>query len=282
MDPLHIALLAVLQGLCEMLPVSSSAHVITAEKLLGLDPASPEMTLLLVTLHTGTMFSVLVYFWRGWTRDYFSTKKAFLDFAKPVALATACTGALGLMLLVLLEKVVLKAEVETLFGKTDMISLALASVGLLILYASTRERSSGGRKVGTREAIWIGLIQGLCLPFRGFSRSGATISTGLILGVSRPKAEDFSFALVLVLTPAVLVREAQRLLESHALSGLPPEALTRVFLDCALGMALSFAAGLLALRWLSDWLEKGRWKYFGFYCLGASACLMTLHLYKGW
>lgn len=282
MDPLHIALLALLQGLCELLPVSSSAHVITAEKLLGLDPTTPEMTLLLVTLHTGTMGSVIVYFWKGWKRSYLSSRAAFLGFARPVVLATACTGILGLALLLLLEKVVLKAEVETLFGRTDMIALALFAVGSLILLASFRERKKGRKAIGPKEAIWIGLVQGLCLPFRGFSRSGATISTGLLLGIDRTKAEDFSFALVLVLTPAVLVREVHRLFGSHALSGLPPEALGRVLLDCGLGMVLSFFAGLLALKWLSDWLVKGRWGFFGLYCLAASALLYTLHSRMGW
>lgn len=281
MDPLHIVLLALLQGLCELLPVSSSAHVITAEKLLGLDPTTPEMTLLLVTLHTGTMGSVLVYFWKGWKRSYLSSRTALFGFARPVILATACTGTLGLALLLLLEKVVLKAEVETLFGRTDMIALALFTVGLLILFAASRAKVGRGA-IGTQEAVWIGLVQGLCLPFRGFSRSGATISTGLLLGVERAKAEDFSFALVLVLTPAVLVRELHRLLESHSLSGLPPEALGRVLLDCGLGMVLSFGAGLLALKWLSDWLMKGRWGFFGLYCLAASAVLYSLHRGLGW
>ena len=59
----QILILAIIQGAAELLPVSSSAHVIVAEKLLGLDPTRPEMTLLLVMLHTGTMFAVIVYFW---------------------------------------------------------------------------------------------------------------------------------------------------------------------------------------------------------------------------
>ena len=63
---LKILILAVIQGAAELLPVSSSAHVIVAEKLMGLDPVSPEMTLLLVMLHTGTMFAVIVYFWKAW------------------------------------------------------------------------------------------------------------------------------------------------------------------------------------------------------------------------
>ena len=62
MPILKVILLAIIQGLAELLPVSSSAHVVVAEKLLGLDPSSPQMTLLLVMLHAGTMFAVIVYF----------------------------------------------------------------------------------------------------------------------------------------------------------------------------------------------------------------------------
>jgi len=69
MSILKILILAMVQGLCELLPVSSSAHVIVTEKLLGLDPTRPEMTLLLVMLHTGTMAAVSLYFWRGWQEN---------------------------------------------------------------------------------------------------------------------------------------------------------------------------------------------------------------------
>jgi undecaprenyl-diphosphatase len=68
---LYILILAIVQGLAELLPVSSSAHVVVAERLLGLDPSSPQMTLLMVMLHTGTMFAVIVYFWRQWRDSYF-------------------------------------------------------------------------------------------------------------------------------------------------------------------------------------------------------------------
>ena len=70
MSIFHVIILAIVQGLAELLPVSSSAHVVVAEKLMGLDPSSPQMTLLLVMLHTGTMFAVIVYFWNQWKRTY--------------------------------------------------------------------------------------------------------------------------------------------------------------------------------------------------------------------
>jgi undecaprenyl-diphosphatase len=65
MTLLNILVLALVQGAAELLPVSSSAHVIIAERLMGLDPTSPEMTLLLVMLHTGTMFAVIIFFWKS-------------------------------------------------------------------------------------------------------------------------------------------------------------------------------------------------------------------------
>ena len=88
----QILILALIQGACELLPVSSSAHVIAAEKMMGLDPSSPEMTMLLVMLHTGTMFAVIVYFWRGWMRDYFSVPGKLQWFVLQLVVATFFTA----------------------------------------------------------------------------------------------------------------------------------------------------------------------------------------------
>ncbi len=76
MTILNILVLAVGQGMAELPPVSSSAHVIVAARLMGLNPVSPEMTLLLVMLHTGTMFDVIVYFRRAWRADYFRSRRS--------------------------------------------------------------------------------------------------------------------------------------------------------------------------------------------------------------
>src|SRR6202042_2118781 len=93
-----VIVLAIVQGLAELLPVSSSAHVVVVEKLMGLDPTAPQMTLLLVMLHTGTMFAVIAYFWRSWREAYFSSWAAFRAIALRVILATALTGIVGLAL----------------------------------------------------------------------------------------------------------------------------------------------------------------------------------------
>jgi undecaprenyl-diphosphatase len=275
----QILILALIQGACELLPVSSSAHVIVTEKLMGLNPSSPEMTMLLIMLHTGTMFAVIIYFWNGWKRDYFASKAQFQWFAFQVVLATICTGIVYKGLEALVKGIFMRgaqdAEIENLFSNLPLIAGALTAVGLLIIYAGLREEKSPRHsEIQPAHSIWIGLVQGICIPFRGFSRSGATISTGLLLGLPKQKLEEFSFALVVVLTPLAIAQEAHRLIKAHSLS---QESALHLLMPGLVGMILSFAAGLLALKWLSRWLEGGRWKFFGFYCLVAAAGVLLVH-----
>jgi undecaprenyl-diphosphatase len=285
MPLLKVIILAVVQGLAELLPVSSSAHVVVAEKLLGLDPASPPMTLLLVMLHTGTMLAVIVYFWPQWRATWFRSSATFWRAAGLIVLATLCTAVIGEAIIKVIEHTVLRglphAEIEDLFSHLELIAPALAAAGILIivagLYAARRPQAADGQASevnGARAAI-IGAVQGLCLPFRGFSRSGATISTAMLLGVTKTRAEAFSFALAVVLTPPVLVREALRLV--HATHQGGGQGLASAALLSVLGAVVAFGAGLLALRWLSRWLEAGRWQLFGVYCLVAAAAVLALH-----
>lgn len=298
---LKVLILAVVQGLAELLPVSSSAHVVVAERLLGMDPSSPQMTLVLVMLHTGTMFAVIVYFWSQWKHAYFTTAYAFQRFVVRAAWATVLTGVVGYPIIEIIEHTAFKGhskgEIEMLFSRLDLIAPALFAAGLLILFSGLKERSTAqlsteparpdyersivltGENVTFAQAGWMGAIQGLCLPFRGFSRSGATISVGLLLSATRQRAEQFSFALAVIITPLAIAREAERLLKaSHAanLIGQPLDLHGSV-MAALLGMVFSFFAGLAALRWLSSWLEHGRWYLFGIYCLAASVAVYYLH-----
>jgi undecaprenyl-diphosphatase len=298
MSLLHITILAIIQGLAELLPISSSAHVVVAERLLGLDPSTPPMTLLLVMLHTGTMCAVIVYFWRSWRTNYFQSSAAFGGFARRVIIASALTALVGGSLMLLIEHQMRgtrpNAQIEDLFDHLELIAPALAAVGVLICWAGiaggrgraaqsarsdsallVESPSSMGSDLSLRQASVVGAVQGLSVPFRGFSRSGATISAGLLLGVNRARAEAFSFALAVVLTPPAIAREALRLVHAQRLSGQAD--LAAVAGRCLLGALFAFIAGLVALRWLSRWLEAGRWYLFGIYCLVAAAAVAILH-----
>ena len=290
MSIFKIIILALVQGMAELLPVSSSAHVVVAEKLMGLDASSPQMTLMLVMLHTGTMFAVIVYFWNQWKRAYFSSGDAFKRFLIRLIWASVLTAIIGEALNKAIEKIAFKGaskgEIELLFGRLDLIAPALAAVGLLILLAGLMEKRRMGAhpkvygdSVTMRQAGWIGAIQGLCLPFRGFSRSGATISTGMLTGASKERAERFSFALAVVLTPPAVGREVLRLVRaSHeATAAGAPIDLHAGMVAGLLGAVFAFLAGLVALKWLSSWLEEGRWYLFGIYCLIASVVVFGLY-----
>src|SRR5260221_1830184 len=144
MTILHVILLAVVQGLAELLPVSSSAHVIVAEKLMGVkDPSSPEMTLLLVMLHTGTMFAVIVYFWQAWKKSVFASRAQFTQQAIRLSIATALSLAVYLAIDKGIAKCIEKSgyvfrdaagqaqkyETELLFKNLGLVSAALAAPG---------------------------------------------------------------------------------------------------------------------------------------------------------
>lgn len=291
MTILKIILLAIVQGLAELLPVSSSAHVVVAEKLMGMNPTAPQMTLLLVMLHTGTMFAVIVYFWKVWMRTYFEDTARFIRFLKQAVWATILTAIVGETLKVIIEKTYFhdapKAQIEMLFGQLQIIAPALLAVGVVIIVAGLVERKqeragtkpAEGTPLNMSQAGWMGAVQGLALPFRGFSRSGATISAGMLLGAAKDTSERFSFALAVILTPVVDAMELRRLLKAaHAAAATgTPINLHGAIGSSLLGMVFSFLAGLLALKWLSNWLEEGRWHWFGVYCLFASGVVFYLH-----
>lgn len=280
----QIVALSLIQGAAEPLPVSSSAHVIVAERLMHLDPSSPQMTFLLAMLHTGTMAAVVAYFWGSWRRSFLAGPAQLRQAALRVGLATAVTLAVYLGLEQGIKRVVFHgrpgAEVEDLFSNLPLMAAALAAGGVLILAAGLSGRGAGAADapvggLSLRASAWIGALQGVVLPFRGLSRSGATISAGMLLGVPRRLCEEFSFALAVVFTPPVIVREMVRYGRAQAVA---PDAgrLAALAAPGLLGMACSFGAGLLALRWLTGWLEAGRWHYFGIYCLAAAAAVLAL------
>ncbi|HKF50678.1 MAG TPA: undecaprenyl-diphosphate phosphatase, partial [Candidatus Acidoferrales bacterium] len=279
----------IVQGLAELLPVSSSAHVIVAAELMHENMSTPNNALLLVLLHTGTMFAVIVYFWRRWAEEIFASWEKFWRIVRLLFVSTLLSGLVFLPIDKVVEHVLSRggqhADIEALFNKLNWIAPALAAAGVLILYAGLREarrpeaessKTTVQRGIHWLDAIVMGILQGIAIPFRGFSRSGATISGGLLTGGERSEIEWYSFAMVVVITPLAIVWELRRVYKTAHLSGYIAHwgpALT----PGIIGMIFSFAAGLLALKWLSRWLESGRWYWFGVYCLLAAGAVAYLY-----
>ncbi|HUZ45914.1 MAG TPA: undecaprenyl-diphosphate phosphatase [Terriglobia bacterium] len=286
-----VVVLAAVQGLTELLPVSSSAHVIVTGELLHENMSTPANALLLVMLHTGTMFAVIAYFWRQWADTFFSSWEAFYRFARMVFVACFLSGVVAVPLILLVEHILSHGNhhvaIEALFHKLNWIAPALAAAGILILWAGLREARNPDpgpdaepSSVGWSQAMLMGIVQGIAIPFRGFSRSGSTISTGLLADGARVPIESFSFAMVVAITPLAIAREFYRLVRADAHAGIHLN-LAAALAPGLLGMVCAFIAGLVALKWLSRWLEQGRWHLFGIYCLVAAVAVQVLYL-RGW
>jgi len=225
------------------------------------------------------MFAVIVYFWKQWKETYFVEPEAKKRFLWLAVIATFFTAVVGEAVIKIIEHTLFrhapKAQIEDLFSHLEIVAPALLAAGILILVAGLKEGrrpdSEESDQIGFGQAGIIGAVQGLCLPFRGFSRSGATISVGILQGIKKVRVEAFSFALAVIITPLAIGREALRLHHADT-SGFAQAALPSL-----LGMVFAFLAGLVALKWLSAWLEKGRWHYFGIYCILASIVVFVLH-----
>ena len=156
------------------------------------------------------------------------------------------------------------------------VGCGLAAVGILIIVSgAARPREGNPKDVDARAVAAMGFMQGLSLVFRGFSRSGSTISAGLLAGSGKNQTEEFSFALGLMVTPFVIARETMRLASRHGANGQPQD-LFHLAIPGLMGMGCSFIGAMAALIILSRWLVKGKWRYFGFYCLAASAAVFVL------
>jgi undecaprenyl-diphosphatase len=214
-----------------------------------------------------------------------------LRFVRMGFAACLLSGTVAIPLVLLIEHILgqggHRAEIEALFNKLNWIAPALAAAGILILWAGLSEArnpetqpEAGRREVAWRQAIIMGILQGFAIPFRGFSRSGSTISGALLAGGDRLPVESFSFAIVVAITPLAIARELYRLFRGTAHVGIHVN-LASALGPSMLGMICAFFAGLLALKWLSRWLEQGRWYWFGIYCLAISV-VATILYFHGW
>ncbi len=259
MDILHAALLGAVQGLTEFLPVSSSAHLILARAFLGYDAGRFGIAFD-VACHVGTLIAVLAYF-----RD------DLLAMLREVR-AAAARGAVGparmvqLLALGTVPVLVLGVPLSRLEDRLRdpwTASLMLAAGGLLLLVADrvgSRARESQG--LSGAEAIGIGVAQAAALV-PGVSRSGATITLGLFLGLTRESAARFSFLLGV---PAILLAAGH---EGLALARKGMD-LTEVQLF-AVGMVMSAVVGYAAIRYFLRYLTRHSLALFGWYRLALAA-----------
>ncbi|KIX15009.1 undecaprenyl-diphosphate phosphatase [Dethiosulfatarculus sandiegensis] len=249
--------LGLVQGLTEFLPVSSSGHLVLGQKLLGL---SEPAILFDVVVHVGTLLAVFACFYKDiwamirslWATDHEAGEGRRLLYL--VIVGSVPTALMGFFL---------KDLFESMFGSLYAVGLALIVTGFLL--TATRLAQSGGRslmQVGAGRALLIGLAQGMAIT-PGISRSGTTISIGLLLGMDRKLAAHYSFILSI---PAIMGALLLELLHLEPGVGIFTPSLM-------LGGATAAVSGFLALKVLLRVVDRGKLHLFSPYCwaLGLAA-----------
>ena len=259
MPLLEIVLLAVVQGITEFLPISSSGHLVVVGELLDQFSHPIEEKLALnIILHMGTLLAILVFYWRR-IRQLIGVDRRVIGVLVVGTIPAALVGP------------VLKWQFEQ-----SLVSPLLAGfmfpITAVALFWSAR-CSSGTleyRHLGYGRALMIGVAQAAAI-LPGISRSGATIVAGLAAGLKRDEAAAFSFLLAIPAIGGAGLLETVEMLRKPAGHAAPVEL--------AVGAAVSFLVGLLALWWLVRWLEKGRLYLFGCYLLLLGAAVLIWQLY---
>ena len=270
-DVTAAAILGIVQGITEFLPISSSGHLVILPW--AFQWSSPVLNSLpfAVALHVGTLLAVLLVFWR----DVLSLAGAFLvsirerdlqadpqrRLAWLLVLATLPGVAAGLLL---------ENAAATVFRAPWIIAVALAGLGVILWivdFRHTGERACDS--LGWREALLIGFAQALAIV-PGVSRSGSTITMGMLLGLSRVEAARFSFLLMAPIIFGAGVWEARHL-DSTALSGNGGA----VFL---VGFVSALAVGYLCIRVFLRYLQRGRLWPLALYRLGLAALILVMLL----
>ncbi len=257
MDYFKIIIIAVIQGLTEFLPVSSSGHLVLAEYLLGFE--SPGVTLE-VFLHFGTFLSVLVIFWKDIVRIMIALFGNFWKIRKyPVLIRENENFAMGLMIVLSMIPAALIGlffgdEIAGLFDNIYMTGIALLFTGTFLFL--TQWARDMKRPLNGWRALLMGLAQALAI-IPGISRSGSTVSTGMFLGMPRKKVAKFSFLMALPLIFGAALLEAK---DAFANADF-------IWSGMIIGTLTSFLFGYFAVKWLMKAIIRGKLHFFGFYCL---------------
>ncbi|MGB5980779.1 MAG: undecaprenyl-diphosphate phosphatase [Nonlabens sp.] len=251
METLDAFILGCIQGLTEFLPVSSSGHIELGKAVLGTDIGNKEENLLFtVVVHFATALSTIIVF-RKDIIDLFKGLFSFswndeTQFAAKIILSMIPAVCIGLFF---------EDYLESLFeGRIILVGFMLIITGLLLFLAGRAKLT--GKDVGWKDAIIIGLSQAVAM-LPGVSRSGATISTSVLLGNDRTKAARFSFLMVV---PLIFGKIAKDILSGDIVlesgSSMP----------LIVGFGAAFITGLLACTWMISLVKKAKLHYFSYYC----------------
>lgn len=264
-DILRSLILGIVQGLTEFLPVSSSGHLELAKWLLHDDSLAAESMLMTVTLHAATALATLVVFRKDVVkilRDLFKFQwNDGTKFAALIVVSMIPAAIVGVLFDDLLER---------LFDRQIVLVAVMLIITGLLLFLADRAKSTE-KAVDWKDAVIIGLAQAVAI-LPGISRSGATISTSVMLGIDREKAARFSFLMVV---PLILGKMAKDLLDGEF------SASAVSVTELGIGFVAAFVTGILACVWMISLVKKAKLRWFAYYCFAVAALVLVWKAING-
>ena len=258
---LEAIILGIIQGLTEFLPVSSSGHLELANAIMGNDKVSEGNMQMTVVLHFATALSTIVIFRKDIMeilKGLFNKEdKESLHFSLKIIISMIPAAPIGLLF---------EDELDQLFtGNTLFVGLMLLVTGILLFLAD--KAKSTGKKVSWKDSLIIGIAQAIAI-LPGISRSGATISTSVLLKIDRARAARFSFLMVV---PLILGKMAKDLLDPTFFEQ------GQQISHLGVGFIAAFVTGLIACNWMIKLVKQSKLIYFAIYCLVVGLIAITIN-----
>ncbi|TKD65391.1 undecaprenyl-diphosphate phosphatase [Flavobacterium sp. ASW18X] len=251
MEIIDAIILGIIQGLTEFLPVSSSGHLELGKAILGANAIPEESLLFTVVLHFATALSTLVIFWK----DVMEIFKGLFQFKWNEQTAFSLKIIIS-MIPAALVGFFLEDFMEVFFGGAILIVGIMLLVTAVLLYLADMAKTTD-KDVSYRSAFIIGMAQMVAM-LPGISRSGATISTSVLLGIDKTKSARFSFLMVV---PLILGKVAKDILSGDISFESSQSA------AMGAGFVAAFIAGLVACTWMIKLVKQSKLTYFAIYCL---------------
>ena len=251
MEVIDAILLGIIQGLTEFLPVSSSGHLEIGKAILGDNLVPEESLLFTVVLHFATALSTIVVF----RKDIYDIIKGVFafkwnedtKFVVKIAVSMLPAAIIGFTF---------ESELSTLFGGNIKLVGFMLIITALLLYLADKAKNTN-KKVSFSNALVIGFSQAIAM-LPGISRSGATISTSVLLGNDKTKAARFSFLMVV---PLIFGKIAKDILSGELTYN------SQNFTILSIGFIAAFVSGLFACTWMIALVKKSKLEYFAYYCV---------------
>lgn len=251
MDIIDSIILGIIQGLTEFLPVSSSGHLELGKAILGDESIPKESLLFTVVLHFATALSTIVVF----RKDIWSILKGVLKFQWNDDLQFASKIVVS-MLPAAIIGYTYESELSELFGSNIKLVGFMLILTAILLYLADKAKDTS-KNISFRNAIVIGFAQAIAM-LPGISRSGATISTSVLLGNDKTKAARFSFLMVV---PLIFGKIAKDIIGGELTYD------SGNFASLSIGFVAAFISGLFACTWMISLVKKSKLIYFSIYCV---------------